>query len=251
MPPFQKKLHVTHRFAVDRGRRQFLHTRTKATLDVVLQTGPRMVARQIHLAGRDQEIAVNEVDNPIRKIGGEVGSVVAAAVLAQAAGYVHAREALSESELDVGIGLVVAEQNVEARLLLFDQVIFERERLFVVGDDDVVDVHRFAHQCSRLGVGPTAFVKIRTDPRAQVLRLADVDDFPFGVFVEINPWRSRQATNFLGQVHLGVYKYFNRNRDNGFPERVARKIVMRNWWKWRGGGDTLRAMPPLFDPECQ
>ena len=31
-------------------------------------------------------------------------------------------------------------------ILLFDQVVFKRERLFVVGDDDVINVYRLAHQ---------------------------------------------------------------------------------------------------------
>ena len=59
---------------------------------------------------------MNQIDDAIGKIGREVRAEVGAAVLAQAAGDVDAREALGEGELHVGISLVVAQQDVEARL---------------------------------------------------------------------------------------------------------------------------------------
>ena len=162
---FEKELHVAHGFGVDLGRGQILHARTQATLDVVLQARARMVAGQIHFAGRNQEVAMDQVDDAIGEIGREVRAVVGAAVLAQAAGDVHAREALGQGELHVGISLVVAQQDVEARLLLLDEVVLERQRLFVIGDDDVVDVDRLAHQRAGFRVFPAAFVKIGGDAR--------------------------------------------------------------------------------------
>jgi hypothetical protein len=87
---------------------------------------------------------MNQVDDAISEIGREVRAVVCAAVLAQAAGYVHARETLGESELHVGVSLVVAQQDIEARLLLLDEVVLEGERLLVIGDHDVVDVDGLA-----------------------------------------------------------------------------------------------------------
>ena len=82
---------------------------------------------------------VDEVDQPVRQIGREVRAEVGGAVLAQAAGDVDARVFLA-GELDVGVGLVVAQQDVEARLVLLDEVVFERQRLLFVVDQDVVDV---------------------------------------------------------------------------------------------------------------
>ena len=61
--------------------------------------------------------------------------------------------AVGEGELDVGIGLVVAQQDVEARLALLDEVVFERQRLMLVVDQDVLDVDGFAHERAGLGVG--------------------------------------------------------------------------------------------------
>ena len=142
-----------------------------------------MEAVQIHFAGWDQEVTMNQIDDAIGEIRRKVRTEVNAPVLAQAARHIDSRKALGEGQLDVGVSLVVAQQDVEARLLLLDEVILERQRLFVIGDDNVIDIDRLADERAGLRVFPTAFVKIRRDPRAQVLGLADVNDFAFGVLV--------------------------------------------------------------------
>ena len=60
------------------------------------------------------------------------------AVLLQAAGNVDAGVPLI-GELDIRVGFVVAQQDVEARLVLLDEIVFEGECLFFVVDQDVVD----------------------------------------------------------------------------------------------------------------
>jgi aspartokinase-like uncharacterized kinase len=67
-----------------------------------------MKTREVHLAGRNQKIAVDEIDNAICEVRREVGTIVGAAVLAQAARDVDARPALSQGELHVRVSLVVA-----------------------------------------------------------------------------------------------------------------------------------------------
>ena len=62
--------------------------------------------------------------------------------------------AVVHRQLDVRIGLVVAQQDVEARLALLDQVVFKRQRLVLVGDRDVLDVDRLAHQRAGLRRSP-------------------------------------------------------------------------------------------------
>jgi hypothetical protein len=84
---------------------------------------------------------------------------------------------------------------------LLDEVILERQRLFVVGNDDVVDVDRLAYQRAGLGVRHPAFVKIGADPVSQAFRLADIDDLSLGVLVQIHAGRGRDGANFLLQVH--------------------------------------------------
>ena len=91
---FEKKFYVAHGFGIDLGRGQSITHGTQATLYIKLQARTRMIARQIHFAGWDQEVAVDQIDNAIGKIGWEVRAIVGAAIFAQAAGYVDARIAL-------------------------------------------------------------------------------------------------------------------------------------------------------------
>ena len=71
VPAFQKQPHVAHRGGVGLVRGQPLHARAQAAMNVVLQAGLGMKARQIDLAGRHQEMPVNEVHQPVRQVAGK------------------------------------------------------------------------------------------------------------------------------------------------------------------------------------
>ena len=144
---------------------------------------------------------MNQVHDAIGEIGREVRAVVGAAVLAQAARHINARKGLGQRELYIGVSLVVAQQDVEARLLLLDQVVLERQRLFVISDDNVVDIDGLADQRAGFRVIPSPLMKIGRDARAQVLSLANVNDVAFGVFVQVDDGGSGQAADFLREVH--------------------------------------------------
>ena len=66
----------------------------------------------------------------------------------------YTRGYFSLVSLMYGIGLVVAQQDVEARLPLLDEVVLERQRFLVVVDQDVVDVARFGDQRAGLACPP-------------------------------------------------------------------------------------------------
>jgi len=197
----EKKLYVANSLGVDLGRGEVFHARTETALDVVLQARARMEAREVDLAGGDEKVAMNEIDDAIGKVGGEVGSVIDATVFAQAARDIDAREALAESEFDVGVCFIVAQKDVEAGLLLLDEVVFKGESLFIVGDDNVVDIDGLADESAGLGVFPAAFMEIRAYARAEVFRLADVNDLALGIFVEIDAGGDGETTDFGEEVH--------------------------------------------------
>src|SRR5581483_75410 len=123
-----------------------------------------MVTVQIHIAGGNQEVAVDQVHNAVRQIGREVGPVIGAAVFAQAPGDVDPRVALAQGQLDIGIGLVIAQQDVKARLFLLDKVVLKRKSLFIVVNDDVVNVGGLSDQGAGFGVLGPAFEKIGAHP---------------------------------------------------------------------------------------
>ncbi len=120
-------------------------------MNVKLQARLGMIARQIHFAGGHQEVTVNEMHQPVRQISREIRPVIRRAIFAQTPCNIHARVFFA-GELDVWIGLVVSQQDVEARLPLLDEIILQRERLFLVVDQDVVDVASFGEEriCLRI-----------------------------------------------------------------------------------------------------
>ncbi len=181
---------------------QPLHARPQAAVNVILQARLGMKARQIDLAGRHQKMAVDEVHQAVRQVGRKVGTEVRGAVLAQAPRDVDAR-ILFVGQLDVGIGLVVAQQDVEARLVLLDQVVFERERFLFVVDQDVVDIARFGNQRAGLDVGQLVLGKVAADAVPQDLRLADVDHPPAGVLVQIHSGREGELAYLFTEFHRG------------------------------------------------
>ena len=81
---------------------------------------------------------VDEVHQTVGEIAGKIGAEVGRAVLLEPPRDIHARIRLL-GQLDVGIGLVIAQQDVVLRLVLLDQVVLKSECLFLVADENVVE----------------------------------------------------------------------------------------------------------------
>ena len=139
---FEKQLRVADGLLVGFGRGEAFNAGTEAAMNVVLQAGARMIAREIDFATGQEKTAMDELDHAIGEVAGEVRAVISRAVFAQAARDEDFGEAVGEGELDVGVGLVVAQQNVEARLALLDEIVFEREGFVLVGDEDGIRCRR-------------------------------------------------------------------------------------------------------------
>ena len=170
-------------------------------MNVVLQAGTGVVARQIDLATWDEKAAVNEFDDAVGEVAGKVRAVIGRAVFAQAAGDEDFGVAVGQGELDVGVGFVVTQEDVEAGLALLDQVVFQSQRFVLVGNEDVIEVDSLAHQGAGFGVGLRGFKKIGTDAGAEIFGLADVDDLALGVLVEIYAGLGGKLADFSVKVH--------------------------------------------------
>ena len=202
MAAFQEQADVADRGGVDLVRGQALHTRAQAAVDVELQARLGMEAREIDLAGGHLEVAVDEVDQAVRQVGRKVRAEIRGAVLAQAPGDVHARIFFA-GELDVGKGLVVAQQDIEARLVLLDQIVFKGERLLLVIDQDVFHVGRFADEGAGLDVAELVLGEVAADAVAQAFGLAHVDHAAPGVLVQIHSGREGQRAYLVTEFHRG------------------------------------------------
>ena len=183
---FQEQLHVLHCFGISRRSGQVFDAWTQAAFDVVLQAGTRMEARQVDLARGYEKVAVNQVHNAIGQVGGEVRAVIKAAIFPQAAGDVNAGKALPRRQFYIGICLIIPQKYVVARLFLLDEVVFQRQRLFFVINDDVLNIYGVTQQgiSLRLGIHPLA--KIGAHPRPQALGLTYINHLAGGVFVQVN-----------------------------------------------------------------
>ena len=145
----------------------------------------------------------------MRQVGGKIRAVINAAIFAQPPRYVYARESFAQRQLDVGISLVIAQQHVEARLSLLDEIVLQRQRLFFVVNDDVLDVCRLAHQRACLGLDLDPLHEIRAHPRPQTLRLANVDDLALGVLVQIHSGREGEGAYLFTEFHAGRLWFYS------------------------------------------
>src|SRR4029077_16499517 len=105
--PFQKSTRVARRLRVFFVRHEAGNARTPAAMNVILQAGPRMLPRQVHGAGRNPEVFVNEMNDAVSEAVREEGPEIDRAVFAQPARRVNSRIFFKRGEADVWIGLVI------------------------------------------------------------------------------------------------------------------------------------------------
>src|SRR5262249_42856840 len=108
-----------------------------AALDVVVKAGRAAApARLGPPAGAEHEDLAKQIERLAHALGVAVGAEVDALATVALAREVDAREVLVERDADVRVGLVVAQPDVEARLVLLDEVLLGEQRLGLSRDDD-------------------------------------------------------------------------------------------------------------------
>src|SRR5665811_1940905 len=115
-----------------------------------------------------------------------------------------ATSAASRTSVSVLASATRASRTVEARLKLLDEVVFERQRLALVIDQDRGHVGRLAHQRVGFGLGNTRFQEIRAHAAPQRLGLADVDHLSGGVLELVDAGLGGEVGEFFRGDH---YQY--------------------------------------------
>jgi hypothetical protein len=193
--------------------------RGQAAADVVVQAGARGgLARQVVVAGAHGVEPLHQLQRLPHAAHVGVRPEVPAPVLHQPPRDPHAGKVLVDGDLDVWIGLVVLEGDVEAGAVLLDQVVLEDQRLGLGAHHDGVHVGHPPHQLLRLEpvLRPTG--EVAAHPRAQRLGLAHVHDHPLRV---------------PEQVHAGAG---GKGAELGFERRVRRHRVRRRHIQGIGRG---------------
>src|SRR5471032_172247 len=178
-----------------------VHARPAAAADLVQQAWAGAVGIHAVFAGADQEYLLQDLHRFLdRPRAGERAEILVLLVH-RAAVVDHARR-IAAGDLQVGIGFIVAEQDVEARAQGLDQVILKDQRFgFAVGDGgfqprDTLDHHRDARAAE-------VFLEVAGDAFLQVARLADVEHLYVGVEIAVH---ARQ----VGQLGHGGQHLFAR-----------------------------------------
>ena len=158
-------------------------------MHVVVEAGTRqraLAVDDVEVAAAQLELVGHELEQPPRGAGEEWPVKLITLLAIHPAREDDARIVLGQRDLDVRVGLVVAEEDVVARLVRLDQVVFEEDRLELVVGGDEVDPLDLVDEGHRLGVARAAADEVRLHAAAQVARLADVDDLVLGVLVQID-----------------------------------------------------------------
>jgi len=153
MAAFKEELRIAHSIGVGFEGGEPLNTRSETAVNVVLQARPRMKAAEVDIAAGDKKAAVNEFDDAVGEISGEIRAVISGSIFAQSACDKDFWEAVAQRELDIGIGLIVAKKNVEAWMALLDEVVFQGQSFVLVGDQDVIEIDSFAHERAGFRIG--------------------------------------------------------------------------------------------------
>ena len=106
---------------------------------------------------------------------------------------------------DVGITLIILQTDVVLRAMLLDEVHLKDERLKFRPHYDPFNIGDVAHQAAGLAIVARIGVEITPHTVLQIDRLADVDDCPLGVAIDITARLGGQcgknALQFLRNFH--------------------------------------------------
>jgi hypothetical protein len=204
MAAFEEQTDRTDCLGVLLIRGQTFDAGSQATMDVILQAGMGVLAVEIHTTRGNLEVAMNKVDQPMRQVARKIRTIVGGAILPDSPRDVHARIFLRR-QFDIWIRLVIAQQDVETRLPLLDQIVLKRQRFFVVVDLNEVDLSRFPQQCPGFDVRAPLLGEITPHAISQILRLADVQDSTVGVLIEVDSRECWQLSGFFAELRKRVY----------------------------------------------
>ena len=164
-----------------------------AALDVVVEAGAAGAAAGLGpLAGAELEQLAEQVERLPHPLGAGEGAEVGAVRAVLLAGEVDPRVLLVEADADVGVGLVVAQADVEARPVALDEALLGQQRLRLGGGDEGVDaVDPGGHPRAAGG-------EVVGDAFADRARLADVEQLAVAAVEEVDAGRVGQRAALVG-----------------------------------------------------
>ena len=153
-----------------------------------------------------------QVGEHLQKVAGmehrAVGAEIPRTVLDNAPGQEHLRKIVGRNAYP-RIGLRVLQQDVVARLVLLDQIVFQQEGVGFGLHHGILRVGDLADEDARLPVKARRVDEILGHPFVEVLGLADIDYRPVGIVITVHARRMRKQRYLLSYVHssakLGIF----------------------------------------------
>jgi hypothetical protein len=181
----------------------------------VERCAPCLVAREDRqLAGAVRKQLLQEIERLVHGLRVREGSEVARRAVAERARAQDARKVLAERDLHVGVGLVVLEADVVARLVLLDEARLEEVGLGDRARDRELDAFRALDHADVADV--QAGAEVGTDPVPQDVGLAHIKDAAAAVLEQVNARRVREGRD-LGLEALAALVLVHGQRSNGYP----------------------------------
>ena len=160
------------------------------------QPGRRNVVRRASITCCVRPAAENLLWAPSPAVGAEI----ARAVVRDARGQRDDGIGLTQVDAQVGVALIVLEQDVVFRHIVLDERAFEHERLELRRGGDRLKMIDIRHHFARFCIVRRRILKILADAVFQFFCLADVDHGPGGVFHQIN-------ARLIGQRQRGLLQF--------------------------------------------
>ena len=177
--------------------RAVARARRDAALDVVVEAGPRIGARDLLCARTPREQLLHDVQRAPHRAGRGVRAEVAGAVVLDATRDRDARPIVLHVDLEVGVVLVVLEPDIVDRLVALDECRLEQQRLRLVRGDDVLERRDLIGERAHLRLEAAPRPEVRAHARAQPLRLADVEDLAPRVLHDVDAGTLGQRARLL------------------------------------------------------
>ena len=162
------------------------------------------VAREHPRTGLEVECLADRVDRAAGRHAALIRPEIARPVMRRLGNHGKRRIGRVRIQPDIGIALVVLEQDIVLWLVFFDHRVFEHKRLKLGFGHNDVKVVNMADQLARLGVQPLRRLKIVGNAVAQQLGLADVDHLAGLVLVQVH-------ARLHGQLAHALFQLFSRH----------------------------------------
>ena len=154
--------------------------------EVIFKTRPLVCPGNGFFTRTETENTLQDFQGLLYRPGAGKRAKITRAVIFQRTGIRHCRPIFIEVDFDIRVAFVILETDIIIRPISLDEIIFQDEGfIFRIGDEEFQFfgffylLYSFRRQFSRR-------LKIGTYTIAEAARFADVDNFPAGIFHQID-----------------------------------------------------------------